>query len=59
MEQTIESQVEALRQYVNDRGWTLEDRHTPCATSFGGHQACEIKRVASEFQIEKDTNGMS
>jgi hypothetical protein len=32
---------------------------TPCATLFNRHQACEIKWVASQFQVEKDTNGMS
>jgi site-specific DNA recombinase len=27
MEQTIESQVEALREHVDDKGWFLEERH--------------------------------
>ena len=36
----------------------FRSHYTPCATLFNRHQACEIKWVASQVQVEKDTNGM-
>lgn len=36
MEQTIESQVEALREYVHDRGWILEERHIYLDDGYSG-----------------------
>jgi len=57
LEQTIESQIEALRQYVDDQGWTLEERHIYLDDGYSGARLARpgldaLRDAAAEGQFD-------